>query len=278
MAITNFIPEVFSARVLTTLGTSLVYGASDVVNRDYEGDISAYGDTVKITSFADPTIDDYAAHTDITFEDVDDATRSLIIDQAKFFAFEVDDIEKRQAVGDVMTTMAQRAAYKLRDVADQFVAGEMADDADAGNKLGAVSLADAVDAYDLLVDLGVVLDEDDVPSEGRFAIVTPAFHGLLIKDDRFIASGDAIAATVRANGRVGEAAGFSIRKSNNAPSGDTIIAGHNIATSYAEQIASVEATRLERRFADGLKGLHLYGAKVTRPTCLATAEITISGS
>lgn len=281
MAIANFKPEVWAAKLLVALEKSLVYAAPGVVNRDYEGEISQYGDTVHITNLADPTIGTYTAHTDITIEDVDDADTVLTITQSPYFAFEVDDIEKRQARGDVMGPQAQRAGYLLRDKADQYVAGLMATGVDAGNLVAEQTLATAAAAYDLLVDLGTILDEDNVPTEGRFVVVTPKFHGLLLKDQRFIAAGDAAGSVVRANGRVGEAAGFSVRKSNNAPNGPgagagkLIIAGSDMATTYAEQIQSVEAFRMEKRFADGVKGLHLYGGKVVRPTALAAADVII---
>lgn len=280
MAITNFVPELWSAQLLVALEKSLVYAAPGVVNRNYEGDIAQYGDTVHITNLVDPTIGTYTAHTDITVEDVDDGTQALTIDQSKYFAFEVDDIEARQARGTVLPEQARKAAYKLRDVADQYVATQMAAGVDAGNVIAEKTYTSA-NAYDALVDLAVLLDEDDVPDEGRFVVVTPAFHGLLRKDDRFIAAGDAQGAAVRTNGVIGEAAGFSVRKSNNAPdgpgvgAGKLIIAGSEIATTYAEQIAKTEAVRRELRFADMVKGLHLYGSKVVRPTALAAADAIV---
>ena len=280
MAISAFIPEVFSADLLVNLEKSLVYGATGVVNRNYEGEISQFGDTVHITSLADPTIGTYASHTDIVTEQVTDSAQTLLINQAKYFSFEVDDIEKRQARGDVMAEQARKAAYRLRDVADQYIASVMAAGVDAGNLIAEGTIT-ASGAYDKLVDLAVILDEDNVPTEGRFVVITPKFHGLLLKDSRFIAAGDSAGASVRANGVVGEAAGFSVRKSNNVPdgpgvgAGKLIIAGSDIATTYAEQIASVEADRLEKRFADFVKGLHLYGTKVIRPTALAAADVII---
>ncbi|GHF73953.1 P22 phage major capsid protein family protein [Streptomyces thermodiastaticus] len=285
MAISAFKPEVWTADLLVTLEKSLVYAAPGVVNRDYEGDISQYGDTVHITTLADPTIGTYTPHTDITIEDVDDSDQTLLIDQAKYFAFEVDDVEKRQSRngGAVLTEQARKAAYKLRDVADAYVAGLMAAGVDAGNLLAEQTLSTPSAAYDLLVDLGVTLDEDNVPEEGRWAIVTPAFYGLLLKDDRFVGSGDATAAATRTNGMVGEAAGFSIRKSNNAPdgpgagAGKLVIAGYQGAVTYAEQINNTEAARKEKGFADIVKGLHLYGSKVIRPTGLAAADVIIGG-
>lgn len=281
MAITNFKPEVWSAELLVALEKSLVYGAAGVVNRDYEGEISQFGDTVHITNLADPTIGDYAAHTDITIEDVDDADTVLTITQSPYFAFEVDDIEKRQAKGDVLGAQARRSAYLLRDRADQFVAGLMATGVDAGNLIAEASITTA-DAYDLLVDLGTTLTVDNVPTEGRWAVVTPQFYGLLLKDSRFVSSGAESGAMTLANGVVGQAAGFSIRVSNNAPdgpgagAGKLVIAGSGMATTFAEQINSVEAFRMEKRFADGVKGLHLYGARVVRPTALAAADVIVS--
>ncbi|MGW8746534.1 N4-gp56 family major capsid protein [Streptomyces sp. NPDC055794] len=283
MAISAFKPEVWNANLLVTLEKSHVYAAPGVVNRDYEGDIANYGDTVHITSLAEPTIGTYTPHTDITIEDVDDSDATLLIDQSKYFAFEVDDVEKRQAFngGKVLTEQARKAAYKLRDVADSYVAGLMAAGVDAGNLVAEQTLADPADAYNLLVDLGTILDGDNVPDEGRWVVVTPGFYGLLLKDDRFVAAGDAQAAATRTNGMVGEAANFTIRKSNNAPNGPgagagkLVIAGYNGAVTYAEQINKTEATRKEKGFADIVKGLHLYGAKVVRPVGLAAADVII---
>ncbi|MFJ4907717.1 N4-gp56 family major capsid protein [Streptomyces sp. NPDC093249] len=283
MAITAFVPEVWAAELLVTLEKNHVYAAPGVVNRDYEGDIAQYGDTVHIVGLAEPTVGTYTPHTDIVIEDVDDTEQTLVINQSKYFAFEVDDIEKRQAKsgGRVLSEQARKAAYKLRDVADIYVAGLMAAGVAAGNLIAEQTITDPAKAYELLVDLGTRLDESDVPSEGRWANVTAKFHGLLLKDPRFVSAGDPTAAETRANGHVGFAAGFRINKTNNAPNGPgagagkLILAGYAGAVSFAEQINKTEATRKEKGFADIVKGLHLYGAKVVRPTGLAAADVII---
>jgi hypothetical protein len=122
------------------------------------------------------------------------------------------------------------------------------------------------------------LDEADVPEQGRFVIVPPWYEGLMLKDDRFIKTGSSAAENRLANGIIGYAAGFIVLKSNNVPKvaagqgvveNYKIIAGHNIAWSFAEQVNQVEAYRPEKRFADAVKGLHLYGCKVVRPEALA---------
>ena len=285
MAVTNFVPDIWSARILTALSRTSV--AAACVNRDYEGDITRGGDSVKITNFVDPTIGTYTAHTNITIEDVDDATQSLLINQQKYFAFELDDVERAQSVngGAVMAEATRRAAYGLKNTLDAFVFTTMGAGASASapdHQIAEATISTATAAYEALVAWSVLLDQADVPEEDRFAVVTPAFHGLLLKDDRFVKAGDDLSAATRQNGRVGEAAGFDVMKSNNLPdgagagAGKAMIAGYRGATTLAEQILSTEAGRMELRFADFVKGLHVYGAKVTRPTGLVVADVIVS--
>jgi hypothetical protein len=280
MAITNFVPELWSARLLTSLKNSLVYAAPGVVNRDYEGEIREKGDTVNITSINDITIGTYTG-ADITFEDVDDATRQLVIDQAKYFAFEIDDIEKAQAAGNVMPEAATNAAYGLRDVADAFVSGLMAAGVDAGNLVAEATISTSAAAEAVLINLREILNVDNVPADGRWVVVTPEFESLLLASTLFVPANTSGSTEALRNGVIGRAFGFDIKMSNQAPAGPgagagkLVIAGHPMATSYAEQIVKTEAVRLEKRFADGLKGLHVYGAKVVRPTALAAADLII---
>lgn len=278
MAISNFVPEIWAAAIAEALQKSLVYAG--VANRDYEGDIAQKGDTVHITGVTDLTIGDYVKGQDIAIESASDTNAAtLTIDQAKYFAFEADDVDKRQAAGDFVTAFSNRAAYQLADVADQYVAGVMA--AAAASKLPNVVTTEPEKAYDAIVDLATALDKKSVPSTGRFVIVDPDTYGLLRKDTRFIAGSESANATLL-NGQVGRAAGFAVLESVNAPAagtkgadGFTVIAGSTIATTYAEQINSVEAARKEKGFADVIKGLHLYGAAVVRPEALATVAIKV---
>ena len=282
MAVTNFVPDLWSSRLLVGLRKAAVAG--NLVNRDYEGEIKRQGDSVKITSINDVTIGSYTVHTDITVEDIDDATRSLLIDQAKYFAVELDDVEAAQHVkggGSPLAQAVDNAAYQLRDVSDSFLLAAMTTAAQGtANDLGTVAIhTTANNLYDAIVDLGVVLDEDNVPTEGRFVVVSPSVHGRLQKLSTFIAAGDDRGAGVRTTGFIGSVAGLDIYKSNNLPAvtdaaatGGFALAGYRGATTFAEQIVSVEAARMEKRFADMVKGLHVYGAKVVRPTGLAVVE------
>lgn len=270
MAITNFIPQIWSARLLENLRKNLVFG--NVVNRDYEGEIRNYGDTVKINSIGPITVADYTKNTDINPpETLSDAQRTLVIDQAKYFNFLIDDVDQAQTNPKLMDAAMLEAAYALADKTDQFLASQYVYAANTiGNDTTPV-VPTTTTAYEILVDASIKLDEANIPRTNRWAVIPPWFYGLLLKDDRFVkftASADKVLRT----GEVGEAAGFTIYVSNNivntAGAKYKILIGHPMAITYAEQISKVEAYRPERRFADAVKGLHLYGAKVIRPGAL----------
>lgn len=285
MSIARFRPEIWSANLLVALRKSLVYGSPFVVNRDYEGEISEYGDTVRITSISRPAIGTYVPNqTVISFPELTDSQRTLTIDQAKYWSFSVDDVDARQARGNVMPQAADEAAYALADTIDQYIASFYTG-VQSANQLGSITVNSATtptDAYDkVLVPLKTKLDLANVPSQGRYVVIRPELHACLLRDQRFVAN-PASDATLDAleNGMVGRAAGFNISVSNNAPntSGSEYIAqaGSNMAISFAEQINKVEALRPQSSFSDALKGLALYGAKLTRPDAIATAAVTVS--
>lgn len=272
----TFIPQVWAARLLTALETELVYGQANVSNRDYEGNIRSSGNTVKIASVGDVDVNDYTKDTDIADPAIlTDSAQSMNVDQKKYFNFYVDSLDRAQQNVNILDTAMRRASWKLRDHADQYLAGIMATAVPVGNTIGTGTpiVPTKANAYEHLVDLSVLLDETDTPLSGRFCIVPAWFHGLLLKDDRFIKAGTMRSDRALANGAVGEAAGFTILKSNNVPNDEgeeyKIIAGHSIATTYAEQILDVQAYKPEKRFGDAVKGLHVYGAKVVRANNLA---------
>ena len=273
----TFIPTVWAARLLVALENALVYGQANVCNRDYEGEIREAGNTVKIASIGDVSIGNYVKNEDIDDPQVlTDAEQSLLIDQAKYFNFYVDSVDRAQQNVNVLDEAMRRSAWGLRSAADGFLAGVMEAAVTVSNTIGSLATPEVPtkdDAYEYLVDLGVKLDEASVPLEGRFVVVPAWYHGLLLKDERFVKAGTARSDTRLANGEVGEAAGFRILKSNNVPNTAgakyRIIAGHAVATSYAEQIIDLHTYKPEKRFGDAVKGLHVYGAKVVRPTALA---------
>jgi N4-gp56 family major capsid protein len=283
MAITRFRPEIWSAMLLVALRKALVYAAPTVVNRDYEGEIAQAGDTVRITSVSRPTVGNYVPNsTTITPEELTDAQRTMVIDQSKYFAFKVDDVDQRQAKGNVMSQAMNEAAYAVADIVDQYVASFYTGAA-AANVIGSTGVpvntfTAPTDAYDkALVPLRTRLTKANVPTAGRYVVVSPEFHASLLLDGRFIKANESADPSTLRNGQVGRAAGFDILESNNVPvptgTVQAITAGTNAAISFAEQISKTEAYRPESSFSDAIKGLTLYGGKLVRPECLAVAYI-----
>lgn len=272
MAISTFVPTIWEARLLAHLDKALVYG--NLANRDYQGDITAFGDTVKINQIGDVSVRDYTKGTAITVDNVDGTPTELHIDQQKYFAFHVDDVDAAQANVNLVDGAMARASYALRDVIDQYIAGFHKD---AGVKIGSsttpISITTADAAYGNLVDLKGALDDANVPTEGRWVVVPSWFYGYMLKDARFVSAGTQATDAVLANGYIGNAAGFRIYQSNNVPntSGDKykILAGTNTAISFAQQILRTEALREATSFSDLVRGLCVYGATVVQPKGLA---------
>jgi N4-gp56 family major capsid protein len=275
MATTTFIPEIWSARLLYALDKAHV--ATNLVNREYQGIIANQGDTVHINSIGAITVKDYTKNTDIADPEALTTTdQTLVIDQCKYFNFQVDDVDNAEVAGDLIDTAMGRAAYSLADVADAYLLKTIAAGAASGNTVGAASAPIALtsaNVYENIVKLRTKLDKANVPNPGRTIVVPPEVYALLLMDDRFAKSDAAAGQSALLNGEVGRVAGFTVYMSNNVRTGtgtDTgktpyfeITAQVSTATTYAEQIIKTEAYRLEKRFADAVKGLHVYGAKVT---------------
>ena len=284
MAVTGFIPKLWSARLLNALDKSHVF--ANVVNRDYEGEIKKMGDTVHINTIGAVTIGTYTQNTDFTSgpETLATTDQTLTIDQAKYFNFQVDDIDAAQAAGDIMDKAMTRAAYGLADASDKYIAGILAGAADASNLVSSSAVAlTSSNVYENVVKMRTILDKANVPTAGRWLVIPPEMYALILLDDRFVKTGGEMAEGILRTGLVAQAAGFDIYLSNNCVSVNsnstdtyTITGGVDAAATYAEQIVSTEAYRPEKRFADAVKGLHVYGAKVVDKAQIACLKATFA--
>lgn len=242
--------------------------------------ITQYGDTVHINKIGKVTSKKYTKNTDIDDpEDLSTEDTTLIIDQANYFNMSIDDVDAAQARGDLMDEAMVEASYSLSSDSDTYVAGILkAGTAKEG--LGDDSTPVQIDtpekAYELLVDMRTQLNKKNVPKQGRWVVVPPEYEGYMLKDPRF-AYNTQQSNTRLENGVVARAAGFDIYLSNNVPNESSkkykIIGSHKVAGTYADQILETEAYRPQKRFSDAVKGLHVYGAKVTRPECVAVATV-----
>jgi hypothetical protein len=267
MGLDTFIPSVWASAVLSPLYKSLVYGSA--VNRDYEGDIRQFGDSVRINEIGDITVADYTKYGTLSWQELSSAQKTLYIDQAKSFSFAIDDVDQVQSKPKVMAEAMSRAAYAIADTIDQHLAGLYTQ---AGTVLPATT-ATTTDALKLVADFAEALNKQNVPTSGRFLIVPPQFVTKLLLQ---VSGGVSTTGVPKetspgqiANGFVGEIYGFSVLMSNNVAQSSANVyqplALVRSAISYAGQLTNIEAVRRESSFGDGVKGLYVYGSKVVRP-------------
>lgn len=265
----KFIPEVWSARLKSNLNKNLVFG--DSVNRDYEGEISGRGDTVHVQNIGRIALTAYdrngtlAAPATLT-----DGQTTLTVTEANAFNFKVDDIDKAQTQGNLMEEAMKEAGYSLKDAVDQYIAG-MYTDCTAGSALADLNGVNKDKFYDLLVGNRQKFREMNVPIDELSVVIPPWLESLVLLDSRLIhatAAGDSLLRS----GEIGRLAGFTLRVSNNVHKVTTTQDDYHIMSfagkqgiSMADQINKVEAYRPELMFADAVKGLHVFGAKVMRP-------------
>ena len=274
MAITNFQQEIWAAELLQAFNQVNNFSSTSVCNRNYEGDV-ANAKSVRITSIGRPTIAAFVeGTTTLTFESLTDAQRTLYCDQIKSFAFQVGDIAKAQSAngGALMTEAARQAGAGLAEDADTYVQTIMEADVASAQKIGATSITTSALAWARLVAHKAMLDDAHIPQQGRYTIVPSWFNSLLMLDSNYMTY-DALSSGNRLeNGVVGRAIGFDILVGSYALStGDDwyVYSGHPSAVTFANQIDQVEGLRPQTAFSDALKGLHVYGAKVIRPTGIA---------
>ena len=276
MSVATFIPELWSARLLQGLEKSHV--ATNLVNRDYEGQIRNQGDKVNINTLSDVAIKTYTPNSDIASpDDLTTTKQQLEITEADYFNIQLDDVDRVQAAGELMDTAMRNVAYKMNDRTDSFILGKIASGVASGNIIGTTESPIQVtknNIYESIIEMRTKLDKANVPTSGRTIIIPPEIYALLLQDERFVKSDAVAGQNVLVNGLVGRVAGFDVFESNNVVY-DTdnkfwkVTAQVRTATTFAEQIVKTEAYRMEKRFSDAVKGLHVYGAKVTDGTQIA---------
>jgi hypothetical protein len=267
MALSNFIPEVWSKKLLKIFDKNVVM--ANLVNRDFEGEITGAGDVVHVRTFGNVTVNDYTRDMTISFQSLTDPMVDLLIDQQKYFAFKVDDLDKAQANIDILEGYAARAAIAIRDVVDSRLIGHYTD-VHGGNVIG-TDLAPITltkdNIYGYITQLGELLDESNVPQEGRNLVITPKFKTLLLQSDEFTRA-TSLGDNVIQNGYIGNVAGFSVHVTTNHPAVEGVVnllAFTRDYISFASQVSKVETVRPYNMFADAVKGLYLYGSKVMQP-------------
>ena len=269
---TATIPTIVGEAILESLRENLVY--ANLFNSDYLGDVVP-GNAVKIPSIGSVTIGDYTEYTDMTDEEAADTSQTLNVDQQKYFSIVIDDVDRAMAKPAVMAAYAREASFQMQNTVDSYLAGVLAAGGTITSGLGSSTTPIEVNSGNIGTQLRLVarkLDDAKVPRNGRFVVVPPwAVEDLVTANIADATSnGEALA-----NAFVARYAGFDILMSQNVPNTSSakykIVAGTNLSATMALAINQTEMIRHPNQFADKMRGLAVYGSKVTRPAALAVA-------
>lgn len=289
----NFIPEIWSGKLQVKFYASSVLG--EITNNDWEGEIKNMGDKVHIRTIPTITVRDYKKGMNLTNEVPESTPIELNIDHGKYFSVVVDDVDDVQSDIKMMDTFTGDASEQMKRTIDTDVLTNAPVSAAAENKgatagiisgsynLGATGSPvqlNKTNILDFLVDLGTVLDEQNVPETGRFVVIPAWAAGMIKKSDLKDAAITGDSQSVLRNGRLGMIDRFTLYSSNNLPGvtdGSSkcfnILAGTKDAISFASQITKVETLRAQSTFGNIVRGLNIYGYGVTKPEALAVGYV-----
>lgn len=289
-----FTPVIYSKRVLLTLKKVAV--VDEVTNTEFQGEVANMGDTVRIIKQPLMTVQSYTRGQILQSQDIIDEDITLVVNKAVSCQFYLDDIEVRQSHIDYMNLTADAAAYAVRDNYDSTVLTDMVTGVSSTNTMGTTAAelnvgfggADDYTPLDVLSHLCTVLDQQNVPDDGkRFVVANPNFYEALRREDSKLIQAQVISGGKDESIIINENLwsnyrlhGFKLYKSNNTPVNATstnpvVLAGHTMATATAASILKNEIVRSPNSFGDINRTLFVYGDKVLRPSALALAYINI---
>lgn len=294
----TFIPEIWSSKLVDKFYDATVLAA--IANTDYEGEIQSYGDTINIRTRPDVTIKDYSPDMALEVERPGAPVIQLLINQGHYFNTILDDVYRVQSDIDMMNLWAVDASEQMKITVDSNVLAALPTmpvaanlGATAGRISGDINLGvtgtpvDVVakgatgaqmDIVDYILNLGQVLDEQNVPENDRFCIIPSWASTMLKKSELRDASLTGDGTSILRNGRIGSIDRFTLYTSNLLPDpGQTgeqwIIAGTKAGASFAAQMTEMETLRSEQTFGTLMRGLMVYGFGVIKGECITAGVI-----
>jgi hypothetical protein len=263
MAITNFIQELWSAGIQTAFAQSQV--VIPTLTNTFSG-TAARGNTVHIIGAVTPSIVDYADEgRTISAEALSDTEVLLQINQEKAFSVFIDDVDATQVNG-TFDAWVQSAGRALAEDSETYVLNKLLDE---GTEAGTPTINSGETAKSAVRLVRKTLADSKVPAANRYLVVNPAFADLLLAGLSDVAL--AGSAEELRNGSLGRLYGFNVLESAllGDPEVPTAVGYHSATVAYASTIDKVEALRAPNKFADIVRGLNVYGAKVTLPAGVA---------
>jgi hypothetical protein len=309
-----FIPTLWSGKLLAKFYQNTML--SEVTNTDYEGELKNQGDTVRIRLAPSISISDYTVGQNLSYEVPTPIFQDMQVNKGKYFGVQVNDVLAYQSDMNLMNMFTEDAAKQLKISIENEVffnsfvtegpaaqnegatAGKISAAYNLGTDTTPIDQATPENVLKAILRMSTVLDEQNVPEDGRFLVISPFDRHLLMQSNIAQAyfTGDQ-SSTIR-TGKIGMLDRFSVYVSNLLPRGEAgkalvaglsatstggtvsgakarriMVAGTKAATSFAMTINKTEPLRNQTDFGDIVRGLAVYGRKVVKPEALVTAVV-----
>ena len=156
MAVTNFIPQIWEARLLAKFHERSITDLITTAPTKIEGN------KIIFNHVSDVSINAYEGT--VNFEDLTTSKVELPLDHKNYWAFKVDDVDAVQSAGELIDPHVQEAGYGLQEATDKFVLDEA---------LKTVNTVDkgSLKAYDIIVKCNTTFNKKKVPKSDRFAVI-----------------------------------------------------------------------------------------------------------
>ena len=283
----TLIPTIWAKQFLKYFYIMTVLAA--ISNTDYEGVIKDHGDQVKINLLPEATTRKLIKGQDLIYDEPESSTRELDIDQGRYFAFNADYIDTAQSGMAHIEAWAKHYAAQMKIDIEKDVFAEVFASVAAEN-MGATACADSLDInlgtlgapfvptkltiLDWIVDIGDVLDQQNIPDDQR-AITLPTWACAMIKKSDIrnaTITGDGNKSTLR-NGRIGMIDNteiFSARTLSTGTDGGNkvwnALATHKSALTFATQLTKQERFKNQKSFGESIRALESFGFEMIQPT------------
>jgi hypothetical protein len=310
----SFIPTLWSGKLLAKFYQNTMM--SEICNTDYEGELKNQGDTIRIRLAPSISISDYTVGQNLSYEVPTPIFQDMQVNKGKYFGVQVNDVLAYQSDMNLMNMFTEDAAKQLKisienevffnsfvtegpDAANEgATAGKISAAYNLGTDTAPIDQATPENVLKAILRMSTVLDEQNVPEDGRWLVLSPFDRHLLMQSNLAQAyfTGDA-SSTIR-TGKIGMIDRFTVYVSNLLPRGAagkalvagltdpatggsvsqaklrrTMIAGTKAAVSFAMTVNKTEPLRNQTDFGDIVRGLAVYGRKVVKPEALVVAQV-----
>lgn len=291
----GFAVELWSPKVTAYLKNLGAY--ADIVNKDYEGEIKDKGAQVHFFSKNGLTVRDYnvdaTGFSEITTEQPTGDKKTLTVDQQKYIAFEIEDIDKVQASVKLVDEWTQTMASSFADVKDAYIHSMAVSGAatklhtDSALQVTKDNVWAEVCALQRVLTRKKALTKAGLDYSGKrpALVITPEFQEILLQSSNYFAN--AFGNEVLRKGQVGHIGIFDVFVDTNIQTdatgtgtgktySQTIVAMTSQGITYADQITKTESYRSQKSFKDVVRSLMTYGAAVANADCIVTSKITMA--